>query len=63
MKENNLINKTAYLNYIACFYRCFMNTGSIFITGVKSALFMVHLSIAFGVEEELRLVRKIRKKC
>lgn len=35
-----------------------MNTGSIFITGVRSALFMAHPPIAFGVEEELPSVQE-----
>ena len=71
MKENNLINKTAYFHLPGLFefyelYRLFL------------ALFYEHREyfynwceigsrhpppIAFGVEEELRLVRKIRKKC
>ena len=71
MKENNLINKTAYFHLPGLFefyelYRLFL------------ALFYEHREyfynwceigsiygppIAFGVEEELPSVRKIRKKC
>ena len=72
MKENNLINKTAYFHLPGLFefyelYRLFLalfyEHREYFYNCVRSALFMAHPPIAFGVEEELRLVRKIRKKC
>ena len=63
MKENNLINKTAYFHLPGLFefyelYRLFL------------ALFYEHREYFYNwceigsiYEEELRLVRKIRKKC
>ena len=73
MKETNLIKKTAYFHlpglfefyelyrlFLALFYEhreYFYNWCEIL------ALFMAHPPIAFGVAEELRSVRKIRKKC